>query len=69
MLLDKSVKVGFALKGGNQELLAIHLGKSESTVSKYMRGQIDPPFSVVLSICEYFEVPMNIFCGWSEGNA
>lgn len=66
MLLKKSVNVGFAIKGGNQELLAIHLDKSTSTVSKYMNSQIDPPFSVILSICEYFKVPMSEFCSWSE---
>ena len=68
MILSKSIKVGFALKGGNQELLAIHIGKKPSTLSKYMTGKITPPFDVVLSICEYFKVPMSIFCGWSENN-
>lgn len=66
MILKKSVKVGFALKGGNQEILAMHIEKSPATLSKYLNGQIDPPFSVVLSICEYFKVPMSEFCGWSE---
>ena len=66
MNLKKSVKVGFALKGGNQELLATHLDKTPATVSKYLNGQIDPPFSVVLTMCEYFKVSASIFMSWSE---
>jgi transcriptional regulator with XRE-family HTH domain len=66
MNLQKSVKVGLALKGGSQEELALFLEKSPATVSKYLNGKIDPPFSVVLTMCEYFKVPMNSFCGWSE---
>jgi transcriptional regulator with XRE-family HTH domain len=66
MNLQKSVKVGFALKGGSQEELALFLKKSPATVSKYLNGKIDPPFSVVLTMCDYFKVPMNIFCRWSE---
>lgn len=66
MNLKKSVKVGFAIKGGNQELLAIHVNKSKATVSKYLNGHIDPPFSMVLSICEYFKVSMSEFVKWGE---
>lgn len=66
MKLKQCVKVGFALKGGNQELLAYHLEKAPATVSKYLNGQIDPPFSVVLSICEYFRVSPSIFFSWGE---
>ncbi|AKU42653.1 hypothetical protein [Vibrio phage H188] len=66
MRLKTCVKVGFALKGGNQELLAMHLDKAPATVSKYLNGQIDPPFSVVLTICEYFKVSPSIFFGWGE---
>jgi len=66
MELSKAVKVGFAFKGGNQELLAIHIDKSEATVSKYMNGHTIPPWLVVLSICEYFKVPMSEFCKWGE---
>jgi len=66
MLLRKSVKVGFALKGGNQQLLAMHIDRSEATLSKYMNGKTVPSFNTVLSICEYFKVPMSDFCKWGE---
>ena len=66
MRLKTCVKVGFALKGGNQELLAMHLDKAPATVSKYLNGQIDPPFSVVLTIREYFKVSPSMFFGWGE---
>lgn len=66
MKLKQSVDVGFALKGGNQELLAIHLDKAPATISKYMTGKIDPPFSVILSICEYFKVSVSEFAKWGE---
>ena len=66
MKLKTCVKVGFALKGGNQELLAIHLDKAPATVSKYLNGQIDPPFSVVLTMCEYFKVRVSEFFSWGE---
>ena len=66
MKLKTCVKVGFALKGGNQELLAMHLDKSPATVSKYLNGQIDPPFSVVLKMCEYFKTSPAIFFSWGE---
>jgi len=66
MKLKQSVDVGFARNGGNQELLAIHLGKASATVSKYMTGKIDPPFSVILSICEYFKVSVSEFAKWGE---
>lgn len=69
MNLKKSVKVGFALKGGNQDALANYLKKAPATVSLYMSGKIDPPFSVVLSMCEYFNVSMHIFSGWSDSDA
>lgn len=58
--------MGFALKGGNQELLGIHLDKSKATISKYINGHIDPPFSVILSICEYFKVQPSEFFKWGE---
>lgn len=66
MKLKTCVKVGFALKGGNQESLAIHIGKTRGTVSQYLNGKIDPPLSVVLSICEYFKVQPSIFFSWGE---
>ena len=66
MDLQKSVKVGFALKGGSQEDMSGYLKKSPATVSKYLNGKIDPPYSVVVAMCDYFSVPMSIFCGWSE---
>lgn len=66
MKLKTCVKVGFALKGGNQELLAIHLDKAPATVSKYLNGKIDPPFSVVLTMCEYFKTSPAIFFSWGE---
>ena len=66
MKLKKSIRVGFAIKWGTQDELSRHLYKSSATVSKYINGKIDPPFSVVLSICEYFDVTMSEFCGWSE---
>ena len=69
MNLKKSVKLGFGFKGGNQEGLAKHLNKTPGTVSNYLAGRVDPPFSVVLSMCEYFNVSMVIFAGWSERDA
>ena len=66
MKLKQCVKVGFALKGGNQEMLAIHLDKAPATVSKYLNGQIDPPFSVVLAMCEYFNISLSTFFVWGE---
>ncbi len=66
MRLKQSLKVGFAVKGGNQELLAIHIDKTPATISKYVNGHIDPPFSMVLSMCEYFEVSMSEFALWGE---
>jgi len=68
MNLRKSVKMGFAIKGGNQGDLSSSISKSEPTLSKYMTGKIDPPLSVVLSIADYFDVPMSTFCKWSETN-
>lgn len=68
MNLRKSVKMGFAIKGGNQGDLSASILKSEPTLSKYMTGKIDPPLSVVLSIADYFDVPMSTFCKWSETN-
>ena len=66
MKLKQALKVGFAVNGGNQELLSIHIDKSTATVSKYVNGHIDPPFSVVLSMCEYFKVPVSEFAMWGE---
>lgn len=66
MSLKKCVKVGFALKGGNQEELAEYLEKAPATVSKYLNGHIDPPFSVVELICKYFGVNKSDFFKWGE---
>lgn len=66
MNLKQSLKVGFAIKGGNQELLAIHIDKTPATISKYVNGHIDPPFKVVLSMCEYFKVSVSEFAKWGE---
>ena len=66
MSLKICIKVGFALKGGNQKALANHIGKTRGSVSQYISGKIDPPLSVVLSICGYFKVQPSVFFGWGE---
>ena len=66
MRLKQSLKIGFAIKGGNQELLAMYLDKTPATISKYVSGKIDPPFSAILSMCEYFKVAVSEFAGWGE---
>lgn len=66
MILKKALRLGFAHKGGNQELLAIHIDKTPASVSKYVNGKIDPPFSVILSMCEYFKVSLSEFAAWGE---
>lgn len=66
MNLKKAVRVGLALKGKSQENLAKHLERSPVTVSNYMTGKANPPFSVVCAMAEFFDVSMSIFCSWGE---
>lgn len=64
MNLKKSVRIGIAKKGGSQNDLANYINKTPQTLSKYLSGDIDPPWSVVNVICEYFGVSMKEFCEW-----
>ena len=65
-MINKCVRTGFLLKGGNQKELAFFLGKSPVTVNNYLAGRTDPPFSVVLKMAEYFEVDAVVFFSWGR---
>lgn len=64
MNLKKAVKIGIATSSGNQNELAAYIDKTPQTLSKYLSGKIDPPWSVVKLMCDYFEVSVEQFCKW-----
>lgn len=66
MNLKKAVKIGLAIKGGSQIELAAYINKTPQTLSKYLSKGIDPPWSIIKKICEYFKVSLKDFCEWGE---
>ena len=66
MNLKKAVKKGIAIKDSSQTELAAYINRTPQTLSKYLSKDIDPPWSVIKSICDYFEVSVKQFCEWGE---
>ena len=66
MDFKKAVKVGFALKGGNQQDVAKLIQVAAPTFSNWMNGKTQPNLQDLKNIAVYFDVSLSIFILWGE---
>lgn len=66
MDIGKSINVGCALFNKKKGELAIALGKTNVTVSQYVKGTTQPTAKIIKEMADFFEVPASTFISWGE---
>lgn len=62
----ENLKLALATKGISQKVLADKLGTTQATVSRWVNGENEPAFELLLEICDILDETPNTLLGYEE---